>query len=88
MTKVRSMQNVKVRDKMSRSQRSKPNSTVSGPLLQFESTYDNEMMHKAWRSIEEVPYCLSRSSIKFQGNMGQQDIDFDPNLGFSDCNSI
>ena len=25
------------------------------------------MMHKAWSSIEEVPYCFSRSSVKFQG---------------------
>ena len=73
------MQNVKVRDQRSRSRRSKRNLTVSGPLLQFEFTYDNEMIHKAWSSIEEVPYCFSRSSIKFQGNMRQQDIDFDPN---------
>ena len=28
------------------------------------------MMHKAWRSIEEVPYCFSRSSIKFHGHTG------------------
>ena len=28
------------------------------------------MMHKAWCSIEEVPYCFARSSIKFQGNTG------------------
>ena len=27
-------------------------------------------MHKAWRSIEEVPYCFSRSSIKFHGHTG------------------
>ena len=44
----------------------------SGPLLQFEFTYDDKMMHKAWSRIEEVPYCFSRSSIKFQGNMGQK----------------
>ena len=25
------------------------------------------MQHKAWSSIEEVPYCFSRSSIKLQG---------------------
>ena len=24
------------------------------------------MMHKTWSSIEEVPYCFSRSSLKFQ----------------------
>ena len=27
------------------------------------------MMHKAWCSLEEVPYSYSRSSIKFQGQM-------------------
>ena len=26
------------------------------------------MMHKAWSNIEEVPYCISRSSVKFQGH--------------------
>ena len=29
-----------------------------------------EMMHKAWRTIEEVPYCFVRSFIKFQGHTG------------------
>ena len=28
------------------------------------------MMHNAWRSIEEVPYCFSRLSIKFHGHTG------------------
>ena len=28
------------------------------------------MMHKAWYSIEEVPYCFFRSSIKFKGHTG------------------
>ena len=28
------------------------------------------MMHKAWCSIEEVSYCFSRSSIKFQSHAG------------------
>ena len=46
------------------------------------------MMHKALSSIEEVPYCFSRSSVKFQGHTGQKIADFDPNLAFSDCNSI
>ena len=27
-------------------------------------------MRKTWRSIEEVPYCFSRSSIIFQGHTG------------------
>ena len=31
-----------------------------------------EMMHNAWSSIGEVPYCFSRSSVKFQGHWGQK----------------
>ena len=27
-------------------------------------------MHKDWYSLDEVPYCFSRSSIKFLGHMG------------------
>ena len=36
--------------------------------LQFEFTNGYEMKHKAWSSIEEVPYCFSRSSVKLQGH--------------------
>ena len=59
--------------------------TVSGLYLQFEFTNGYEMMHKAWSSIEEVPYCFSRSHIKFQGHTALKIVDFDPNLAFSDC---
>ena len=45
------------------------------------------MMHKAWSSIEEVPYCFSRSSVKFQGHTALNIIEFDPNWAFPDCNS-
>ena len=45
------------------------------------------MMHKAWSSIEEVPYCFSRSSIKFQGHIALKIVQFDSNLAFPDCNS-
>ena len=45
-----------------------------------------EMMHKAWCSIEEVPYCFPRSSIKFHGHTGQKIADFYPNWAFPDCN--
>ena len=38
------------------------------------------MMHKAWHSIEELPYCFSRSSIRFQGDMGWKSDDLNPNL--------
>ena len=36
------------------------------------------MMHKAWRSIEEVPYCFLRSSIKFRGHTGGKIDDLNP----------
>ena len=45
------------------------------------------MMHKAWCSIEEVPYCFSRSSIKFQGHPVQKIANFALNWVFPDCNS-
>ena len=35
------------------------------------------MLHKAWNSKGEMPYCFRRSSIKFQGHMGQNITDFD-----------
>ena len=37
-----------------------------------------EMMHKAWSTIEEVPYCFSSSSVKFQGHMALKSAEFDP----------
>ena len=46
-----------------------------------------ETMHKAWSSTKDVPYCFSRSSVKFQGHARQKIIDFDPNWAFPDCNS-
>ena len=45
------------------------------------------MMHKAWSSIEEVPYCFLRSSVKFQGHTALKIVEFDPNWAFPDCNS-
>ena len=42
------------------------------------------MLHKAWNSKGEVPYCFPRSSIKFQGHTGQNITDFDPNWAFPD----
>ena len=40
------------------------------------------MLHKAWNSKEEMPYCFPRSSIKFQGHTGQNITDFDPDWAF------
>ena len=45
------------------------------------------MMQKAWCCLEEVPYCSSRSSVKFQGHTGKKIVDFDPNWAFPCCNS-
>ena len=52
-----------------------------------EFTYDDEMIHIAWCCLGEVPYCFSRSSVKFQGHTALKIIGFDPDLGFLDCNS-
>ena len=87
MTKVRSMQKVKVRDQRSKSQRSQPKLTVSGLLLQFEFTYDDKMMHMALCRLEEVSYCFSRSSDKFQGHTALKIVEFGPDWVFPDCNS-
>ena len=45
------------------------------------------MMHKAWSSIEEVPYHFSRSYVKLQGHTAKKIIEFDPNWAFPDSNS-
>ena len=45
------------------------------------------MMHRAWISIVEVPYCFSRSSVKFQGHTALKIVEFDPNWAFPDSNS-
>ena len=64
-----------------------PRLVVSGLQLQSEFTNGYEMLHKAWSGIEEVPYCLSRSSVKFQGRTALKIVEFDPNWAFPDCNS-
>ena len=79
----------KVIRKISRSHGSKnrriwPKLDLSGLLLKFEFTNGYEMMHKAWSSIEEMPYCFPRSSIKF--HTGQKIAEFVPNWVFPDCN--
>ena len=63
-----------------------PELSVSGLLLHFEFTHGFEMMHKAWCSIEKVPYSFPRSSIKFEGHTGRKMADFHPNWAFPDCN--
>ena len=34
-----------------------------------------------------MPYCFSRSSVKFQGHTALKIVEFDPNWAFPDCNS-
>ena len=46
------------------------------------------MLHKAWNTKEEMPYCFPRSSIKFQGHTGQNITDFDPNWAFPDYRPV
>ena len=60
-----------------------PELNVSGLLIQFEFTDGFEMMHNAWRSTEEVPFCFPRSSTKFQGHAGQKNRQFWPELSVS-----
>ena len=71
----------------SKNRRIWPRLGVSGLWLQFEYTNGYEMMHKAWSSVDGVPYCFSRSSVKFQGHTALKIVEFDPNWAFPDCNS-
>ena len=71
----------------SKNRRILPKLAFSGLWLKFEITDGYEMMHKAWSSIEEVPYCFSRSYVKFQGHTALKIIEFDPNWAFPDSNS-
>ena len=36
------------------------------------NSYGDEMMHKAWCCLEELPFCFSRSSVKFQGHTAKK----------------
>ena len=72
------------RTHVSKNRRIWPRLDVSGPKLQFEFTNGSDMMHKAWSSIEEVPYYFSRSSVKFQGHTALKIFEVDPNLAFAD----
>ena len=87
ITNDRSDVHAKGQGRRSRSQRSPPNFGVSGLYLQFESTYDDEMIHIAWCCLGEVPYCFWRSSVKFQGHTALKIVEFDPDWAFLDCNS-
>ena len=84
ITEVMSVQKFKVRGKKLKLQRSKPKLAISGPWLQLDFTYGDEMMHKAWYCLGAVPYWFSRPSVKFQGHTAKKIIDFDQNCAFPD----
>ena len=46
------------------------------------------MLYKAWNNKGEMPYRFRMSSIKFQGHMGQNITDFDPNWAFLDYRPV
>ena len=46
------------------------------------------MMHRAWSSIVEVPYCFSRSYVKFQGHTALKIVEFHPNWAFPDYRPV
>ena len=71
----------------SKNRRVWPRLGVSGLYLQFEFTNGYKMLHKAWNSIEGVPYCFWRSPVKFQGHAALKIVEFDPSWAFPDCNS-
>ena len=71
----------------SKNRRFGPKLGVSGLYLQLEFTNGYEIMHRARSSIVEVPYCFSRSSVKFQGHTALKIVEFDPKWAFPDCNS-
>ena len=43
--------------------------------------------HIAWWCLVEVPYCFSRSSVKFQGHTALKNVKFDPDWAFPESNS-
>ena len=87
LLKRRALLFLKVIRQISRSHGSKnrqiwPRLGVSGLLLKLEVTNGYEMMHKAWSSIEEVGYCFSKSSVKFQSHTALKIVKYDPNWVF------
>ena len=87
ITNDRSDVNAKGQGQRSKLQRSQPYLIVVGPLLQFEFTNDDEMIHEPWCCLGEVPYWFSRSSVEFEGHTAKKIVEFDPDWAFPDCNS-
>ena len=42
------------------------------------------MMHNASSRLGEVPYCFSRSSVKYEGHTALKIVEFDPDWTFPD----
>ena len=65
-----------------------PRLSVFRLYLQFEFTNGYEMLHKAQRSIEEVPYCVFQGHpSNFKVTRLLKIVEFDPDWVFPDCNS-
>ena len=63
-----------------------PNLAIFEQKLQLKFSNGYEMMHKALSSIENVPYCFSRSSVKSKGCTEQKIVDFGSECAFPECN--
>ena len=72
MTEVTSMQEVKVRGQKSRSRSSTPNLAVSRTATPVWIHIWRWNDAQAWSCLKEVPYCFSRSSVKFQGHTAKK----------------
>ena len=64
-----------------------PNRAFPDCNSSLNSRMGTKWCNQAWSSIEEKPYCFSRSSVKFEGRMALKIVEFDPNWAFLDCNS-
>ena len=64
-------------------------SPILTQIGRFRTEFTNgyEMTHKAWSNLGDVPYCISLSSVKFQGHAALKIVKFDPNWAFPDYNS-
>ena len=57
------------------------------PKFMDKSSHKTPFCGSARSSIEQVPYCFSRSYVKFQGHTALKIVDLDPNWAFPDCTS-
>ena len=62
-----------------------PNWEFPDCISSFNSLMATKWCIKLGSSIEEMPYCFSRSSVKFKVHTRQKINDFYPNWAFPDC---